>query len=137
MYINPLGGGGGGTLILSYIRKLGSFLGFEIFEFQYFFFWGGGGGVQKNEYFWGYEDFVDFLGVITKFGLYLGVISMHFRVFFYGQGKERGGLGLLKFQKNGGGVQVVTQLLCILQTAVSLLLNKSLHSGKWCSFLCK
>ena len=36
-----------------------------------------------------------------KFGLYLGAISMHFRVFSQGQGKDRGTfdvLGLLKFQ---------------------------------------
>ena len=32
----PRGGGGGGTLILSYIRRLGSFLGVQNFEFQYF-----------------------------------------------------------------------------------------------------
>ena len=39
----------GGTLIFSYIRRLGSFLGVQNFEFQYFF----GGGFQKNEYFLG------------------------------------------------------------------------------------
>ena len=39
------------------------------------------GGFQKKEYFRGYEDFVDILGGHHKFGLYLGVISMHFRVF--------------------------------------------------------
>ena len=48
-----------GTLIFSYIRRLGSFLGFEILNFN---FSGGGGGVQENIYFWGYE----FFGVITK-----------------------------------------------------------------------
>ena len=40
------------------------------FEFQYIFFGagggGGGGGGSKTEYFWGYEDFVDIFGVITK-----------------------------------------------------------------------
>ena len=50
------------------MRRLGLFFGFQNFEFQYFFiffFLGGGGGggggvgVQKTEYFWGYEDFVD------------------------------------------------------------------------------
>ena len=50
-------GGGGGTLIFSRIRRLGPFLGFKILNFN--IFW----GFQKNEYFWGYEDFVDiFLG---------------------------------------------------------------------------
>ena len=42
----------------------GYFWGFKILNFNiFFFFWGGGGGggvgVQKTEYFWGYEDFVD------------------------------------------------------------------------------
>ena len=37
-------GGGGGTLIFSYIRRLGPFLGGQIFKFL---------GFQKNEYFFG------------------------------------------------------------------------------------
>ena len=52
----PAPGGGGGTLIFSCIRRLGSFFWVKNFEFQYFW------GFQKNEYFWGYEDFVDILG---------------------------------------------------------------------------
>ena len=47
--------GGGGTLIFSYIRRLGSFFGVQNFEFQYFW------GFQKNEYFLGHEDLVDIL----------------------------------------------------------------------------
>ena len=52
----PMGGGGAGTLIFSYIRRLGSFFGFQNFEFQYFFlffffFWGGGG--SEKRIFWG------------------------------------------------------------------------------------
>ena len=48
---------GGGTLIFSYIRRLGPFFGGQIFEFQYFL------GFQKNENFFGCENFVDiFLG---------------------------------------------------------------------------
>ena len=47
-------------------------------------------GFQKNEYFWGYEDFVDIFGVYHIIGLYLRVISMHFRVFSFGQGTQRG-----------------------------------------------
>ena len=44
-------GGGGGTLMFLYIRRLGSLFWAQNFEFQYFFL---GGGVQKNEYFfWG------------------------------------------------------------------------------------
>ena len=38
----PRGGGGGGTPIFSYIRRLRSFLGFKILNFNIFFFWGGG-----------------------------------------------------------------------------------------------
>ena len=45
--------GGGGTLVFSYIRRLGSFFGFKSLNFNIFL------GFQKNEYFWGYVDFVD------------------------------------------------------------------------------
>ena len=49
--------------------------------------------------FWGMKILSIFLGVHNKFGLYLGVISMHFRVFFYGQGIEWGiFFGVPKFQ---------------------------------------
>ena len=66
----------GGTLKFLYIRRLGLFFWVQNFEFQYFW------GFQKNRYFLGYEDFVDiFWGCHHKIGLYLGVISMHFRVF--------------------------------------------------------
>ena len=59
----PRGGGGGGTLIFSHIRRLGLFFWVQNSEFQYFL------GFQKNEYIMGYEDFVDiFFGVITKLG---------------------------------------------------------------------
>ena len=58
------------------VRRFGSFFGVQNFKFQYFW------GFQKNEKKLGYEDFVDiFFGGHHKFGLYLGVISMHFRVF--------------------------------------------------------
>ena len=57
------GGGGGGTLIFSHIRRLGPFLGVQNSEFQYFL------GFQKNEYFLGYEDYVDiFWGGHHKLG---------------------------------------------------------------------
>ena len=50
-------GGGGGTLIFSYIRRLGPFFfWFKILNFDIF------GGFQKNKYFFGYEDFVDIFG---------------------------------------------------------------------------
>ena len=63
------------TLIFSCIRRLGSFFWFKILNFKIFV------GFQKNEYFLGYEDFVDSFWGHHKIGLYLGVISMHFRVF--------------------------------------------------------
>ena len=47
------GGGGGGTLIFSYIPRLWSFFGVQNLNFNIF------GGFQKNEYFLGYEDFMD------------------------------------------------------------------------------
>ena len=51
--------GEGVTVIFSCIRRLGSFFGVQNFEFRYF---------------WGHH----------KIGLYLGVISLHFRVFSKG-----------------------------------------------------
>ena len=57
------GGGGGGTLIFSHIRRLGLFLGFKTLNFNIF------GGFQKNENFLGYEDFVDIFGGHHKIGL--------------------------------------------------------------------
>ena len=75
---------GGGTLIVSYIRRLDHYLGFNILNFNiylFIYFFLGGGGVQKNEYFLGYAKFVDIIWGHPKFGLILGVISMYFRVF--------------------------------------------------------
>ena len=52
-------GGGGGTLIFSYIRRLWPFLGVQNFEFQYF----GGFSKKKNWGGGGYENFMDiFMG---------------------------------------------------------------------------
>ena len=65
-----------GTLIFSYIRRLGQFLGVQNFEFQYFW------GFQKKEHFLVYEDCVDFfIWGHHKIGQVSGVISMHFRIF--------------------------------------------------------
>ena len=58
MVVQGRGGGGGrgrGTLIFSYMHRLGSFLGVQDFEFQYFW------GFQKIEYFWGMKT-CGFLG---------------------------------------------------------------------------
>ena len=62
---NVHGGGGGNTLIFSYIRRLRSFFGGggQNFEFHYYF-----GIFREINIFLRYEDFVDiFWGVITKF----------------------------------------------------------------------
>ena len=69
-------------MIISYIHRLGSFFGVQNLEFQYFwgfpdyyyffFFFGGGGGMKI---LW------IFCGGHHKIGLYLGIISMQFRVF--------------------------------------------------------
>ena len=48
--MNSLPGGGGGTLIFSYIRRLGSFLGVQNLDFNIF------GVFRKNEYLLGLED---------------------------------------------------------------------------------
>ena len=66
------------------MRRLGLLFCVQNFEFQYFL------GFVKKRYFLGYEDLVDIFGGHHKIGLYLGVISMHFRVFSEGQGTEWG-----------------------------------------------
>ena len=53
-------GVGGGTLIISYILRLGSFISVQNFEFQYFW------DFQKNKYFWVCRFCGYFWGVITK-----------------------------------------------------------------------
>ena len=62
----------------------GHFLRVQNFEFQYFL------GFSDSEYFLGYGDFVDIFWSHHKIGLYLGLISMHFRVFSKGKGTEWG-----------------------------------------------
>ena len=56
-------------------------------------------GFSEKLISFGYEDFVGIFGSRHKIGLYLGVISMHFRVFSYVK-VQNGGyfFGLLKFQ---------------------------------------
>ena len=84
----------GVTLIFSYKRRL------WLFFYFFFFFWGGGGGgggrgfkililiyfgvFRKMNIFW-VLNFCEYLGGgggHHNIGLYLGAISMHFRVFF-------------------------------------------------------
>ena len=68
----PRGGGGGGTLIFSYIRRLGHFFGFKLLNFNIFL-----GFSEKIIFFWNMEIFWDH----HKIEPYLGAISMHFRHF--------------------------------------------------------
>ena len=67
--------GAGGYSDISYIRRLESFFcggGVKILNFN--IFW----GFQKNEYFWGYEDFVDiFWGSSQNWTIFRG----HFYAF--------------------------------------------------------
>ena len=64
--------GGGGTLILPYIRRLGPFFGFKILNSDIFL------GFQKNKYFFGYDNFVDiFLGSSQNWTIFRG----HFYAF--------------------------------------------------------
>ena len=97
------GGGGGGTLIFSYVCDTGYFLGFKILNFN--IFW----GLEKTEYYWGYEDFVDIFGGYEDFVDTFGVITKLdyiYRSFICILGSflkakvQNGGffLGLLKFQ---------------------------------------
>ena len=78
---------------------LGYFLGFKILNFNIF------GDFKKKLVFFGVWRFCGyFIGGHHKIGLYLGVISMHFRVFSYRQGTEWGiFFGSLKFQIFFGG----------------------------------
>ena len=78
---NFQGGGGvrtprGYSLIFPYIRRLGSFFWVQNFEFQYF------GGFSEKKIFWGMKILWIFFWGHHKIGLYLGVISMHFWVFY-------------------------------------------------------
>ena len=64
------GGGGGGTLIFSYILRLRSFFWVQNIEIQYFLWF------QKNKYFWGGLKILwIFLGGHHKIGLYLGFLG--------------------------------------------------------------
>ena len=57
---------GGGTLIFSCIRRLGSFFGVQNFEFQYF------GGFRKMNIFGGMKILWIFWGVIIKMNFISG-----------------------------------------------------------------
>ena len=62
---------------------------------------------QKNEYFLGYEHFVDIIWGHPKIGLVLGVMSMYFRVFSLGKYTDSGYLfGLQNFKYFLGVLQI-------------------------------
>ena len=63
------------TLIFSYIRRLGHFLGFKILNFNIF-----GVFQKKMNIFGGMKILWIFLWGHHKIGVYLGVFFMHFRV---------------------------------------------------------
>ena len=69
--------GGGYSDIFVYTLKARVFFGFKILNFIIL---GGFFSEKIIGYFWGYEDFVNIFWSHHKVGLYLGVISMHFRV---------------------------------------------------------
>ena len=58
-HLDTYGSHGGDTLIFSYIRRLRSFFGVKILNFNIF------GVFQKNKNYFGHKDFVDIFG-ITK-----------------------------------------------------------------------
>ena len=95
--MSPRLGGGVGTLIFSYMRRVGLFFRIQNFEFQYFW------GFQKTEYFIGYEDIFwgssqNWIYIYRSFGCILGSF-LKVKVQNGGQGTEwRIVFGLLKFQ---------------------------------------
>ena len=70
------GGLGGGTVKFSHIRRFGSFFWVQNFEFQYFL-----GVFRKINIFGGMKILWIIFWGHYKIGLYLVVISMHFRDF--------------------------------------------------------
>ena len=65
----------GGSLIFSYIRRLGQSFGFKILNLNNFWVY------RKMNIFLGYEDLWIFLGVITKLDYIQGSLLCILRVF--------------------------------------------------------
>ena len=83
----------GGTLIFSHVRRLGLFFGFKILNFNNYWVF------RKMNIFLDMKILWIFFGGSSQKWASLGVISMHFRVFFKVKGTELGYLlGLLRFQ---------------------------------------
>ena len=70
------GGGGGGTLIFSYIRRLEPFFWFQNFEFQYFL------GFSEKIIFFGHEYFVDIFGGSSQNWTILSCLFYAFKALF-------------------------------------------------------
>ena len=67
--------GGRGNVIFSYIRRLGSFLGVQNFDFRYFFFFflgGGGGGFRKMNFLGGMKFLWIFFGSSQNWTIFRG-----------------------------------------------------------------
>ena len=82
-------GGGGGTLILSYISRFCPFLEIQNFELHFLL---GGGGDQKNKYVWRYDE------IMIYFLYVLGVISINLGLFKVNDQIWKMFLGSLKFE---------------------------------------
>ena len=99
-------GGGGGGVVLWYFHTYvggGNFFGFKILKFSFFGF--------SEKYFLGMKILWIFLGDHHKIRLYLGVISMHFGVFFKvnvqnGVFFGGGGWGCYNFKYFGGVLEI-------------------------------
>ena len=74
-----MGGGGGGNLIFSHIRRLGLFLGFKILNFNNYWVF------RKMNIFLHMKILWIFFGGSSQNWASLRVISMHFRGFFLSQ----------------------------------------------------
>ena len=68
-------------------------MGFKILNFNIF------GVFRKNEYFWRHEDFLDIFVGHYQIGLFLGVISLHYRVFLKVKAQNGGGGGIFLVAK--------------------------------------
>ena len=80
----------GGTLILSYIRSLGSIFGVKHFEFQYFHIFC---VFRKNDIVFGYEDFVDiFWGPSQNWTIFRGHFYAFYGLFFRSRYRMGGGI---------------------------------------------
>ena len=84
MLTDPRGGGGGGTLIFSYIGRLGQFFWVPNFEFQYFFL-----VFRKMNIFWGMKILWIFFWSSQNWTIFKGHFYAFYVFFSKCQGTER------------------------------------------------